>query len=229
MLVDIHALSYATHASFNAHRENLLAQRVAPEHLSIMQIIEAHGPELEPYLDGLGRLRIAVFRDYPYLYDGSLEYEREYLKSYLNSPRSLVALVLDQGEVVGATTCMPMAEEGPEFQEAFTKAGYDLATICYFGESILLPQYRGRGLGKEFFQRREAHAQKLGSKITTFCAVDRPGDHPRRPADYLPLDGLWTKQGYTKHPELQATFVWKEIDEAVESPKTLTFWLKHWS
>jgi hypothetical protein len=24
-------------------------------------------------------LRIAVFRDWPYLYDGSLEYEREYL------------------------------------------------------------------------------------------------------------------------------------------------------
>lgn len=194
-----------------------------------MEIIEVHGPELAPYIDGLGQLRIAVFREYPYLYDGSLEYEREYLRTYLDSPRSLVALVLDEGQVVGATTCMPMAEEGPEFQEAFTKAGYDLSTICYFGESILLPEYRGRGLGKEFFTRREAHAQKLGSTITTFCAVDRPADHPRRPADYVPLDGLWTKQGYTKHPELQATFVWKEIGEAAESPKTLTFWLKHWS
>ena len=194
-----------------------------------MDIIEVTGSELGPYIDSLGRLRIAVFREYPYLYDGSLEYEREYLKAYLESHRSLVALVLDQGEVVGATTCMPMAEEGPEFQAAFTQAGCDLETICYFGESILLPEYRGRGLGKEFFTRREAHARKLGSAITTFCAVDRSADHPQRPADYVPLDGLWTKQGYTKHPELQATFVWKEIGEAAESPKTLTFWLKHWS
>ena len=194
-----------------------------------MDIIEVTGSELGPYIDSLGRLRIAVFLEYPYLYDGSLEYEREYLKAYLESHRSLVALVLDQGEVVGATTCMPMAEEGPEFQSAFTQAGYDLETICYFGESILLPAYRGRGLGKEFFTRREAHARKLGSAITTFCAVDRSADHPQRPADYVPLDGLWTKQGYTKHPELQATFVWKEIGEAAESPKTLTFWLKHWS
>ena len=193
-----------------------------------MKIIEVNGPELEPYIDGLGRLRITVFREYPYLYDGSLEYEREYLTSYLKSPRSLVALVLDQDQVVGATTCVPMADEGPEFQQAFINAGYDMQTICYFGESILLPEFRGRGLGKEFFQRREAHARKHAFQITTFCAVDRPGDHPRRPAGYTPLDGLWTKQGYTRHPELQATFVWKEIDEAVESPKTLTFWLKHW-
>ena len=194
-----------------------------------MQIIEVHGAELEPYIDGLGRLRISVFREYPYLYDGSLEYERDYLTSYLKSPRSFVALVLDQGQVVGATTCMPMADEGPEFQAAFVNAGYDLENICYFGESILLPEYRGQGLGKEFFQRREAHARSIAATITTFCAVDRPSEHPRRPAGYTPLDGLWTKQGYTKHPELQATFVWKEIDEAAESSKTLTFWLKHWS
>ena len=188
-----------------------------------------HGPQLEPHLDALGQLRITVFREYPYLYDGSLEYERDYLKCYLNCPRSLVVLAFDDSEVVGATTCLPMADEGPEFQEAFRKFGYDLNEICYFGESILLPRYRGQGLGKEFFRRREAHAKALGGiRYTTFCAVDRPPNHPMRPADYVPLDGLWTKQGYVKHPELQATFVWKEIGEDSESPKTLTFWLKEW-
>jgi hypothetical protein len=29
-------------------------------------------------------------------------------------------------------------------------------------------------------------------------------------------------------PESQATFVWKEIGEEAESPKTLTFWVKKW-
>jgi len=108
------------------------------------------------------------------------------------------------------------------------KAGYDLSTIRHFGESIPRPPYRGRGLGEDFFQRREAHAQRLGARLTTFCAVDRSGDHPLRPKDYVPLDGLWVKQGYAEHPELQATFVWKEIGEEAESPKTLTFWLKSW-
>jgi GNAT superfamily N-acetyltransferase len=196
---------------------------------STLNIIEVHGAELEPYLEGLGRLRINVFRAYPYLYDGALSYEREYLKSYLNSPQSMVALVLDRNDVVGATTCIPLRDESAEFQVAFVKAGYDIDSICYFGESILLPEYRGRGLGNEFFLRRETHAQRLGVKITTFCSIDRPDDHPLRPADYRPLDGLWTKQGYVKDPELKTNFVWKEIGEAAESPKTLTFWLKHWS
>lgn len=82
-----------------------------------------HGSELEPHLDALGALRIAVFREYPYLYDGSLEYEREYLRTYLKSAGSLVVLAFDDDRVVGATTCLPMLDEGPEFQEAFVKAG----------------------------------------------------------------------------------------------------------
>lgn len=198
-----------------------------PVHMSEdLELISFHGTALEPHLDALGRLRIAVFREYPYLYEGSLEYERGYLKTYCKTDRSLVVLVFDGGEVVGATTCLPMSDEGPEFQEAFIKAGYDLKSICYFGESLLLPQYRGRGIGKEFFRRREEHAQKFGARFMTFCAVDRAPDHPQRPPGYEPLDAMWTKRGYTKRPELRAAFVWKEIDEAAESPKTLTFWVK---
>lgn len=190
---------------------------------------ELRGAALEPWLDALGQLRIAVFREYPYLYDGTLEYERDYLRTYCNTPDSLVVLVTEHDQVVGATTCLPMRDEGPEFQEAFLKAGYDVNEICYFGESILLPAQRGRGIGKEFFKRREAHVRRLGLKHATFCAVDRDPQHPLRPEGYRPLDEFWKSQGYVKHPELQATFVWKETGEDAESPKTLTFWLKSWT
>ena len=190
-------------------------------------LLELHGAEIEPWLDGLGKLRIAVFREYPYLYDGTLEYERDYLRTYVNTPDSLVVLIVDEASnVVGATTCLPLSAEGPEFQEAFLKGGYNIDHVCYFGESILLPEWRGRGLGKEFFGLREGHARRLGKVWSTFCAVDRPVDHPLRPAGYRPLDEFWKTRGYVKHPELQATFVWKEIGESAESPKTLTFWLK---
>ena len=187
-----------------------------------------HGSEIEPHLDALGALRIAVFRDYPYLYDGSLEYERDYLQAYVKSAGSLVVLVFDDDRVVGATTCLPMRDEGPEFQAAFAQAGYDLGTICYFGESILLPEYRGSGIGREFFTRREAHVRSLGMRLSAFCAVDRPDDHPLRPVDYRPLGEFWSAQGYRMHPELRATFTWKEIGEESESAKSLTFWLKEW-
>lgn len=190
-------------------------------------LLNLHGADVEPWLDGLGKLRISVFREYPYLYDGTLEYEREYLTTYVASRDSLVLLVVDDAKhVVGATTCLPLRDEGPEFQAPFLAAGYDVNSICYFGESILLPQLRGQGLGKEFFKRRQAHARNLGCKWSAFCAVDRLADHPLRPPGYRVLDDFWMSQGYQKHPELQATFIWKETGEASESPKTLTFWLK---
>jgi GNAT superfamily N-acetyltransferase len=181
-------------------------------------------------LDALGELRIRVFREFPYLYEGSLEYERDYLRIYQEAPDSLVVLVTDVGgNVVGATTCVPMCLEGPEFQEPFLKAGIDIGRVCYFGESILLPEWRGCGLGKMFFDRREAHARGLGYDITAFCAVDRADNHPLRPDGYRPLDAFWSGRGYVKQPDMQANFSWKEIGEENETSKTLTFWMKSWS
>jgi len=192
-----------------------------------LTIREIDGPELKPWLDALGGLRIRVFREYPYLYEGSLEYERDYLRVYQNCGRSRLVLVTDAGgALVGATTCMPMAEESPEFQTPFLKACIDVNGILYFGESIVLPEWRGYGLGKEFFIRREAHARRLGLATTTFCAVDRPDNHPLRPAGYRPLDEFWKARGYTKQPGLKTEFSWKETGEESESPKTLTFWTK---
>lgn len=191
---------------------------------------ELSGEALTPWLDDLGRLRITVFREYPYLYDGSLEYERKYLQTYVNSPRSLVVLVTGaDAEIVGATTCIPLRDGGPEFQEPFLRAGWDVDDVCYFGESILLPRFRGRGIGREFFDRREAHAGRHRFKWTVFCAVDRAQDHPLRPAGHRPLDEFWISRGYTNQPELNATFVWKETGEPAESPKSLTFWTRSWN
>jgi len=196
---------------------------------SDLRVHKLSGAALEPWLEALGRLRIRVFREYPYLYDGSLEYEQEYLRTYVNSPNSLVVVVTDrQGEVVGATTCLPLRDEGPEFQQAFIQHGYDVNEVCYFGESILLPELRGQGLGKLFFTLREAHVKTLGMNWSAFCVVDRKPDHPLRPESYRSLDTFWCSQGYVRHPEMQATFVRKEINENNESPKTLTFWIKTW-
>lgn len=188
------------------------------------------GAELGPWLDALGELRIRVFREFPYLYEGSLEYERGYLRIYQEARDSLVVLVTNAGgNLVGATTCLPMREEGPEFQQPFREAGIDIGSVFYFGESMLLPDWRGRGLGKLFFDQREAHACGLGYGIKAFCAVDRPDNHPLRPAAYRPLDGFWSSRSYTKQPHLRASFSWKELGEESETPKTLTFWTKSWN
>jgi len=185
-----------------------------------------HSHDILSWTDTIGALRLQVFREYPYLYEGTPEEERHYLATYAQAPSSLIVLAMDGDQAVGATTCVRMNEGDPSFRACFERAGLETSAICYLGESVLLPAYRGSGIGKIFFQHRENHARELGCSMTAFCAVDRPADHPQRPAGYRPLDSFWQAQGYEKRPDLQATFVWKEIHEAAESPKTLTFWTK---
>lgn len=107
-----------------------------------------HGREIEAVLPVLARLRIDVFREFPYLYDGDLAYEEAYLRSYIDAAECLVVLLEDdEGDVVGATTGLPMTLADPAFRVPFEKAGHDLDGIFYFGESIILPAHRGQGAG----------------------------------------------------------------------------------
>lgn len=192
-----------------------------------IEIKHLSGREIEPYLSDLARLRIEVFRDYPYLYDGTPEYEERYLQTYVDSPESILVLALDRGRVIGASTGLPMAHETDEFKRPFVTHGYDPARIFYCGESVLQKAYRGRGIYKAFFTGREGQARAVGRfDYCTFCCVVRPADHPLRPADYAPLDPIWTKFGYERHAELETTYSWKDVGDAEETAKPMVFWLK---
>jgi hypothetical protein len=56
--------------------------------------------------------------------------------------------------------------------------------------------------------------------------VERPLDHPRRPAGYQPLNDFWARRGYRHHPELRTEYHWRELDEQCDSAKPMSFWLK---
>jgi len=185
------------------------------------------GSDIAAFTTDLAYLRIEIFREFPYLYDGTLEYERNYLKTYSESSDSLAVIVFDGEKPVGVSTGLPMDHETEEFKRPFIEEGLNPGKIFYCGESILKKEYRGRGFYSRFFKEREDHAKKLGRfDITTFCAVVRPDKHPLKPENYRALDLNWKKFGYTKHPELTTTYTWKDINKKNESSKKMVFWLK---
>lgn len=184
------------------------------------------GPALHKLLPDLARLRIAVFAEWPYLYEGDAAYEQTYLRAYAEAPGAAVVVCRDGARVVGAATCEPMTQGHAPVRAAFAAAGLDPAQFCYFGESVLLSEYRGRGAGVRFFIEREAQARRLGLPFAAFCAVQRDPADPRRPAGYTPLDDFWRRRGYAPHADLTVTFDWKEIGATAETPHILSFWIK---
>jgi GNAT superfamily N-acetyltransferase len=157
------------------------------------------------------------------LYDGTAEYERRYLRVYADSPRSVVALALDGSDVVGAATALPLRDHSEVPAPELAAAGFDPERIYYFGESVLRASYRGRGIGHAFF---DAAARKHQYSVAAFCAVQRPDGHPRKPAGYVPHDAFWRKRGFAPRPDIVSTLEWKDLDEVVESPKPMLFWVK---
>ncbi|MFS2124838.1 GNAT family acetyltransferase [Pseudomonas sp. Pseusp97] len=188
------------------------------------------GEAIRPFIDDLARLRISVFREYPYLFDGSPEYEAGYLDAHVRSAWSLCVLVLDQGRVVGAATALPLQDEAEAFQRPFLEQGWNPERIFYFGESVVLPPYRSAELDLRFFEERERFARGLKRfDWCTFCALRRPPEQGARPAGYRSPDAFWLQRGFTPQPSLQTEHHWRDVGEQRDTAKSMMFWLKELS
>jgi GNAT superfamily N-acetyltransferase len=196
---------------------------VAHMNASSLRFESYRSAQCRELFDALAELRMTVFREYPYLYAGEIDYEREYLEKYARSPGALIVVARALGEIVGATTALPLADADLDFQAPFSAK--EVGESFYFGESLLLPAFRGHGAGAEFFARREAHAREFGSfRWTVFCAVER--DDAQAPASYRDPQNLWLRQGYQRLPSHVATFTWKDVGKDAADRKTMVFWRK---
>ena len=189
-----------------------------------IEIRRVTGKAVLEYLQDVARLRISVFREFPYLYAGDEAAERDYLTGYGECARSVFVLALGDGHVVGVSTGLPLLDAEESFQAPFKTANLNGEEWFYCGESVLDPAWRGKGIGHRFFDEREAHAHDLGLRHSCFCAVERPEDHPLCPAGYRSNDVFWAKRGYVKQPGLRARLSWKQVDsDGVEVQNELVF------
>ncbi len=191
-----------------------------------MRIEALEGQTLIGTLPLLAQLRIEVFRAWPYLYDGAMDYEEAYLAALASAPDAVIIAAFDAETLVGCATGSSLDGHHDQFAAPLAKAGVDLATTFYCGESVLRSAYRGRGIGHAFFDQREAHARSRGYARCCFCAVIRPADHPLRDPGYRPLDAFWRSRGYHPLEGAIAQFGWKDVGEDDETQKPMQVWLR---
>ena len=171
-------------------------------------------------------LHVAVFRDWPYLYAGSTG-GQPYIKTYTVHPRAALFLASHGDAPVGAATCLPLGDETANVQAPFLHRGWDVRRFFYFGEGIVLADWRGQGLGVRFFELRESHARAVSTAdFAVFCSVRRPLDHPLRPANPHTNDAFWRRRGYVPLPGVSCIMTWPDIGAAETSRHTLDFWIK---
>jgi len=90
----------AEHASMSNVR-NMIRRKWRAAGLTVSTLT---GATLSKALPALAALRIEVFRDFPYLYDGDLEYERGYLETFSEAAGAIIVIARDGDQIVGAST-----------------------------------------------------------------------------------------------------------------------------
>ncbi|WOI53730.1 GNAT family N-acetyltransferase [Parvularcula sp. LCG005] len=191
-------------------------------------LIEVHkGTAIERLIPDLSALRVQVFAEWPYLYEGSAAQEEKYLHGFAQATDAVLVTASISDRIVGAATGCAFTEHTDARKADLSHAPFAPTKTFYCAESVLLPDWRGHGVGHAFFDAREDHAKACGYHSSVFCAVERPSDHPLKPAGARALAPFWEGRGYRRLDGVTTTMDWRDRGDLAETVKTLTFWGRH--
>ena len=185
------------------------------------------GASIRPYIHSLAKLRSEVLRDYPYFEEPDLNANTQYLKSVTLSKEAIAVLIFDNTTLVGASLGYPLELESPSLQQPFKDRHLEISSYYFFGESLLLKPYKGRGIGHHFFDAREAHVTHFPSfKHICFCVPIHTDSETNKQQDFVPLHDFWRKRGYIHHPEMQTLVLRRKIGDKHPGESKMSFWIK---
>lgn len=184
------------------------------------------GPAVEASLEALAALRIDIFREYPYLYDGIRDDELKYLRHYMETPHAFVIAVNDSDSMIGAATGTPLCYEPEDIIYRFAGTSYPVTETFYVGELLFYPAYRNGGLGLRLLEKIEEYVCTLGTYRYLTCAtVVRPDNHTQCPEIYVPINRFLARSGFNKLSDVTTSFAWREID-GTSRDHPMQFWVK---
>ena len=184
------------------------------------------GTAIADILDDVATLRLEIFQEYPYLYQGRREDELTYLGTYSEAPDASIILAYHGQAVIGAVAGMPLIHEDARMLDAFAGTTFPFNKIYYVGELLFRPAYRNCGLGRKLLDQLESHIRSLGRYHRLTCAtVERPDDHPLRPRDYIPITRFLARTDFARLPGVTTSFMWLETD-GVKRDHPMQFWSK---
>lgn len=178
------------------------------------------------HTDSIVQLSNEIFKGHPYLYDGNDADYTKHLKSYATSKNAVVSIAFDGTKVIGVATGIPLSEAWGKYQEPFKNKGEDISKIYYLGELLLLPEYRGQGIGQQMVKEVEKYAKEKGFATITAQAIDEKSLKTPAPSDYYSMTNPLQKLGFKERPEINSVGHWTNVNETKESPHQMVYWTK---
>ncbi|QVL55435.1 MAG: GNAT family N-acetyltransferase [Simkaniaceae bacterium] len=193
-----------------------------------IELFQLIGNKILPYIAEIAKLRIQIFHEWPYLYEGCLEYEKKHLQTYTKTQESLVIIAKHGNRIIGAVTGVPAKDSMQEVQKALENASFPLETTYYLGEILLLDEYRGSGIGSQLYRFFEDSVRKKNRYHTVvLCEINRSDTDKRKPLSYEGLDVFWHHFQYKRSAKIKTSFSYQEIGSDKETPHPMVFWEKH--
>lgn len=189
------------------------------------------GKDVQKYIVLLSRLRVNNFKEYPYLYEGSVEYEKQCMQGYISCPRCVFTIAKVDGKIAGVLTGIPLVSDssiGTEAEKIFKLNNLNPSEYYYYGEIFVLKKFRNLAVVASLFTAQNSKAKDLGYKYAVMLTVVRQENHPLKPKKYKSLDQLWARAGFSKM-DLTINCRWPTIrpDGSIEDINNLLeFWMK---
>lgn len=189
------------------------------------------GKDSNDYIEKISQLRIEAFKEYPYLYQGELAYEKQYVRGYTTDSKAMIAIAKLDGTIAGISSGIPLISESEIVSDAkkiFSAQKINISDYYYYGEIIILPEFRSQGNASKLYSAQDELIKSWGFKYACILTVVREEDHPLKPKDYKSPDKMWEHFGFfrnnltTKHhwPTIQSDMSVVDIDNILE------FWTK---
>lgn len=198
-----------------------------------MYTFEKHtGKDVAKFTTLIANYRISFFKKFPYLYEGNMEYESNYLEGILNEKKSLLVVIQFNNSPIGISTSYPLTTEADiltETYEKFISENKKPEEYFYYSEIILSDDHRQKGLSKTVYEIQEDYAKTLGFKKICLATVLREKNDIRKPLDYRDSDGLWENLGFSK-TKIIIDYEWPTIqfDSSIQKNKNkMIFWEKN--
>lgn len=180
----------------------------------------------------LAQMRITYFREYPYLYEGTKEYEINYLGEYRKKALDAYLVQAFDGErLVGILTGCAFASDIDVVRDGaklFKTNRLPFEQYYYIGEAIIIPEYQNKKILPHLLYTLGKEVKKLNKyQSVCFLTVIRQDDDSRKPADYRSTDKLWEKLG-CQRPGVKTSFEWPTImdDSSVQNIfNEIEFWI----